>query len=165
MTLASRIAVMNKGEFIQIGTPNEIYEYPANRFVADFFGTINLFQGKVTVNEDDILLVESEELDTPIKAVATGDLKTGADVWVGVRPEKISITKEKVEGERLTSMKGTVWDIGYYGNLSIYRVKTVSGKLIQVSMQNQTRLAERSIDWDEKVFLSWDLTSSIILNE
>ena len=164
MTLATRIAVMNKGKFIQTGTPNQIYEFPANRLVADFFGTINLFEGTVDRIEDDRMMIKSSEIATELKA-GPGDSKRGDAVSIAVRPEKISITTEPVETERTTCMKGTIWDIGYYGNYSIYRIKINSGKTIQVSSQNQTRLAERELDWDEEVYVSWDLSSSIVLTE
>ena len=87
------------------------------------------------------------------------------NVWVAVRPEKISISKIPTIDADKTTLKGTVWDIGYYGNLSIYRVKTSTGKIIQVSTQNRQRLAERAIEWEEEVFLSWDPSSAIVIAE
>ncbi|HIG39009.1 MAG: ABC transporter ATP-binding protein [bacterium] len=165
MTLSTRIAVMNEGEFIQTGTPHQIYEFPVNRFVADFFGTINLFQGKVGSLQQDHMLIEGGKLDTALKAPLTKEIKQQDQVWVAVRPEKISISKEPEKDPRVTVLKGTVWDIGYYGNLSVYRVKTEAGDMVQVSAPNQKRLAERAIDWDEEVYISWDLSSSIVLTE
>ena len=165
MTLATRIAVMDEGKFIQTGPPHQIYEFPVNRFVADFFGTINLFQGTVAIIESDHMLINGTELNTPLKAQPISGLAKDQSVWVAVRPEKISISKQPAEDSRATSLKGTVWDIGYYGNLSVYRVKTEDGKVVQVSTQNQRRLAEREISWDEEVYLSWDLSSSIVLTE
>jgi putrescine transport system ATP-binding protein len=82
-----------------------------------------------------------------------------------VRPEKISIAKEAPSGSDLTVLKGVVWDLAYYGNLSLYRVKTESGKIIQVSAQNRVRSAERVLEWDEHVYLSWDSQSSVVLKE
>lgn len=165
MTLATRIAVMDEGRFIQTGTPHQIYEYPKNRFVADFFGTINLFQGKVTQVNGNIMLIEGTESNTLLKAESTQETAIGTNVWVAVRPEKISITRNPNEADGQTSLKGVVWDIGYYGNLSIYRVKTEDGTIVQVSSQNFKRLAEREIDWDDEVYVSWDTSSSIVLTE
>jgi len=165
MTLATRIAVMDEGRFIQTGTPHQIYEYPKNRFVADFFGTINLFQGKVTQVNGNIMLIEGAESNTLLKAESTQETAIGTNVWVAVRPEKISITRNPNEADGQTSLKGVVWDIGYYGNLSIYRVKTEDGTIVQVSSQNFKRLAEREIDWDDEVYVSWDTSSSIVLTE
>lgn len=165
MTLATRIAVMDEGRFIQTGTPHQIYEYPKNRFVADFFGTINLFQGKVTQVNGNIMLIEGTESNTLLKAESTQETAIGTNVWVAVRPEKISITRNPNEADGQTSLKGVVWDISYYGNLSIYRVKTEDGTIVQVSSQNFKRLAEREIDWDDEVYVSWDTSSSIVLTE
>ena len=58
-----------------------------------------------------------------------------------------------------------VWDLGYYGNLSIYRIKTDAGMVVQVSAQNRVRSAERSLEWDDEVYLSWDIQSSVVLTE
>jgi putrescine transport system ATP-binding protein len=165
MTLATRIAVMDEGRVIQTGTPHQIYEYPKNRFVADFFGTINLFQGKVTQVNGNIMLIEGTESNTLLKAESTQETAIGTNVWVAVRPEKISITRNPNEADGQTSLKGVVWDISYYGNLSIYRVKTEDGTIVQVSSQNFKRLAEREIDWDDEVYVSWDTSSSIVLTE
>ncbi len=165
MTLATRIAVMNEGGFIQTGTPHQVYEFPSNRFVADFFGATNLFEGEVGRVAGDCMHIQGDEYNEALKAQLSPEIEKGEKVWIAVRPEKISIAKEPVEGERVTSLKGIVWDIGYYGNLSVYRVKTEAGKVVQVSTQNQRRLAEGTIDWDEEVYISWDASSSIVLTE
>ncbi len=163
MTLATRIAVMDEGNFIQTGTPTEIYEYPANRFVADFFGTINLYRGKVTDVTDESITVESPDIETPIYAEPHGQ-SLGDELWIAVRPEKISVSKSENKGSG-GNLQGEVWDLGYYGNRSIYRVKTKTGTTIQVSAQNQTRASERELDWEDEVHLSWDRGASIVLTE
>jgi putrescine transport system ATP-binding protein len=165
MTLASRIAVMDQGRFVQIGTPTEVYEYPASRFVADFFGTINLFAGTLARVEGDTAVIESEAAGAPILARHREDTKVGDAIWVAVRPEKISIAKEPPSSGGGTVLKGVVWDLAYYGNLSLYRVKTESGTIIQVSAQNRIRSARRVVEWDEHVYLSWDSHSSVVLKE
>ena len=111
------------------------------------------------------MLIEGTESNTLLKAESTQETAIGTNVWVAVRPEKISITRNPNEADGQTSLKGVVWDIGYYGNLSIYRVKTEDGTIVQVSSQNFKRLAEREIDWDDEVYVSWDTSSSIVLTE
>jgi putrescine transport system ATP-binding protein len=165
MTLASRIAVMDKGRFVQIGTPTEVYEYPANRFVADFFGTINLFEGTLARFEGETAVIECGAAGAPILARRREDTRVGDAIWIAVRPEKISITKDPPAGAGSTILKGVVWDLAYYGNLSLYRVKTESGTIIQVSAQNRVRSAQRVVEWDEHVYLSWDSRSSVVLKE
>jgi putrescine transport system ATP-binding protein len=165
MILSSRIAVMRTGKVIQTGTPKEIYEYPLNRYVADFFGTINLFEGNVNSVDEHRLVVECEETGCMITAVNTVEATTGSQFTIAVRPEKIAISKDRPAENDLSIVQGVVWDLGYYGNLSIYRVKTASGKIIQVSAQNKVRSAERVLEWDEEVYLSWDAQSNVVLTE
>jgi len=165
MILSSRIAVMHNGQFIQSGTPKEIYEYPVNRYVADFFGTINLLDGKVSRITGNVLEIECPEVEATVKAYSLDSIQHNDQLTIAVRPEKISISKEPPEGEDISVLKGVVWDLGYYGNLSIYKVQTASGKVIQVSAQNRVRSAERVLEWDEEVYLSWDIQSSVVLTE
>lgn len=168
MTLATRIAVMDEGEFVQIGTPAEVYEFPKNRFVADFFGTINMFAGTVTEVNGSHVLIESAEAGTVIRATLRSEnvdhgIKVGNKVHAAVRPEKIVISKSPQNDEERTQLKGTVLDLAYYGNLSIYRIKIASAAIVQVSMQNTERRSERAVEWDDEVYLSWDPASSIVL--
>ncbi len=165
MTLSTRIVVMHEGRFIQCGTPKEIYEYPVNRYVADFFGTINLFEGTVSSIDEDTMVVECEGTDTTIKAKSTDGIRADNRLTLAVRPEKVSISKEPPGPEAAAVLKGVVWDLGYYGNLSIYRIKTDAGMTVQVSTQNRIRSAERTLEWDDVVYLSWDIQSSVVLTE
>ncbi len=165
MTLATHIAVMDKGQFIQIGTPTQIYEYPANRFVADFFGTINIFEGEVTARGPEQLDIRSAEVGSIIKALPVDGVGDAGQIWVAVRPEKISISKTAPAEDDRTVLKGKVEDLAYLGNISIYRVATESGKVIQVSAQNQHRSAELVLEWDDEVYLSWARAGSVVLYE
>lgn len=165
MTLSTRIVVMQEGRFIQCGTPKEIYEYPVNRYVADFFGTINLFEGKVTRVDGDNLTIRCDGVNTDVKARSADLINRSDRLTVAVRPEKITISKEPPGAGTAAALKGVVWDLGYYGNLSIYRIKTDAGMIVQVSAQNRVRSAERSLEWDDEVYLSWDIQSSVVLTE
>lgn len=165
MTLATRIAVMDAGRFVQIGTPTHVYEFPCNRFVADFFGTINLFASRVTQVESGTCRVQSDEAGADIASGDAGGQAAGAEVWIAVRPEKISISREAPVVGGFNVLKGVVWDFGYQGNRSIYRVKIASGKIVQVSTQNRVRSDARAVEWDDEVFLSWDPNSSVVLAE
>ncbi len=88
MALSTRIAVMDKGRFLQVGEPKEIYEYPKSRFVADFIGTINSFEGKVTAADDETITVSCQDVIAPIPALRDTDFDIGQEVGVAVRPEK-----------------------------------------------------------------------------
>ena len=163
MTLSTRIAVMEKGRFLQVGKPKEIYEYPCNRFVADFIGTINTFDGTVAAIDDDSISIKSEEAGCAITALGKHDVAVDQAACIAVRPEKIFITREEPEEESDIRMKGVVDDLGYLGNLSLYRVRLESGKVILVSQQNRRRSAERFVEWEDEIWVSWRPRSSIVL--
>jgi putrescine transport system ATP-binding protein len=167
MTLSSRVAVMNEGRFIQIGTPSQVYESPRNKFVADFFGTINFFNATVqNTNQDSkILRATLEKTGTELDAKFDGNIHSGDQITIAVRPEKISITKNNPEGENLTITKGVVEDLAYYGNRSIYRIRSQSGRIIQVSAQNFTRSEQLALEWDDEVYLSWNSSCNVVLTE
>ncbi len=165
MTLSTRIAVMEKGRFLQVGEPKSIYEYPANRFVADFIGTINTFEGQVSAIGEDGIEIKSDQAGGMISALGKFDVAVDQAVCVAVRPEKIYIGRSEPEDKTDIRMKGVVDDLGYLGNLSLYRVRLESGKVILVSQQNRRRSAKRSIEWEEQIWVSWRPRSSIVLSE
>jgi putrescine transport system ATP-binding protein len=165
MALSTRIAVMNRGQLIQVGTPSEIYEFPQSRFVADFVGTTNLFEGTVSGGEPGHLTVRSSEAGCELIVDELGRFSVGQRVWVALRPEKIRLSKQPVTGEQINQIKGVVWELGYLGNRSTYRIKTDTGKLVTVFAQNGTRTAELSIDWSDEVYLSWTANCAVLLNQ
>src|SRR5471032_756786 len=121
MALSTRIAVMNRGQAVQVGTPSEIYEFPQSRFVADFVGTTNLFEGVVEGMDPGHLIVSSAEAGCDLIVDELGRFGTGQRVWVALRPEKIRLSKEPIAGNRYNQVKGMVWELGYLGNRSTYR--------------------------------------------
>jgi putrescine transport system ATP-binding protein len=165
MTLASRIAVMDAGDFVQIGTPGEIYEYPRNRFIADFFGSINVFEATVRSSEAHTLTVNLNGSDTEIRIHHDQPLAPGSPCMIGVRPEKLLISREQPQQEGFTITRGVVEDLAYYGNRSIYRVRSSNGRIIQVSAQNYQRSAQLLMEWDDEVFISWDSSCSVVLTQ
>lgn len=165
MTLSTRIAVMNEGRFEQVGTPGEVYEYPVNRFVANFVGTINLLETRVVDAADGRVRLSCDATAKELSAHCAQTPPVGSQQWLAVRPEKIFINKERPESSDRTILKGTVLDLGYFGNLSIYRVQLPSGTVLQVSAQNRRRTAKRTLEWDDEVYVSWDDSSAVLLDE
>lgn len=169
MTLSTRIAVMNNGHFEQVGTPAEVYEFPVNRFVADFVGNINFFKAKVTAIKADRICLHSadpgNDPGTDLEVRCDREVAVGDERWVAVRPEKIFISKEAPTRDNLTVLKGLVYDLGYFGNLSVYRVALENGSILQVSGQNRQRSATKTLEWDDDVFVSWDISSAILLDQ
>ena len=164
MALASRIAVMDHGRVVQVGTPAEIYEFPASRFVADFVGTTNLFEGTVTAVQPGLITVHCAETGCELLVDESGSCTPGQRVWVALRPEKIRLGKEPAGGTRVNQLRGTVWELGYLGNRSTYRIKTASGKLITAFAQNERRTSELAIDWSDEVFVSWTADAAVLLH-
>ena len=163
MTLSDRMAVMDKGRFQQIGTPKEIYEFPHNRFVANFIGTINTFAGVVTVVDSDRIEAYSNEAGETLTAVGRQLVEVGQNVEIAVRPEKIFIGKEKPGDLYDVCIEGIVDDLGYLGNRSLYRIRLASGKIVQVSSQNRRRSVTRFLEWEDKVWISWKSPSAVVL--
>ncbi len=164
MTMATRIGVMEEGRIRQVGTPNEIYEYPNSRYVADFIGEMNIFEGIVTEDEADRTLVSSPETAGELYISHASSSHLGAQVAVAIRPEKVMISKEppaKMHGRN--QAWGHVTEIAYLGDVSIYHVKLPSGKVVFASVANQMRMAERPINWEDQVYLSWRPESGVIL--
>lgn len=165
MTLSTRIAVMDKGRFQQIGTPKEIYEFPANRFVAEFIGTINTFEGAVTEVNDELIRVDSKEAGTTLTSLGKQDVAVGQTVEIAIRPEKIFISKDRPDDSGDTCIKGIVDDLGYLGNRSLYRIRLKSGKIVQVSSQNRRRSITRFLEWEDEVWISWRPRSTAVLHD
>ena len=167
MTLSDRLAVMDAGRFIQTGTPTQVYESPNNRFVADFFGTINFFNATVVSADPatNTLCAKLEKTGTQLKANSDVVFAAGTEITIAVRPEKIIVSQQRPEGDHLTITKGTVEDLAYYGNRSLYRIRSQSGRIIQVSAQNYQRSEALVLEWDDEVFLSWDSSCNVVLSE
>jgi len=165
MTLSTRIAVMNQGHFEQVGTPGEVYENPVNRFVANFVGTINLLETRVIDAVDGCVRLSCDATGKELTAHCARTPQVGSQQWLAVRPEKIVIDKEPPPSADRTVLKGTVLDLGYFGNLSIYRVQLPAGTILQVSAQNRRRTAKRTVEWDDEVYVSWDDASAVLLDE
>ena len=163
MTLSSRMAVMDMGKFKQIGTPTEIYEFPESRFVADFIGSANIFEGKVISSKGGKLTVS-----TDVGEVFTSNGKSiteGEKIWLGLRPEKIYLSKAKPKNIGPNQIKGIVEEIGYLGETSIYKIRLKNGQIIDVSAPNQSRPMSRvrEITWEDMVYLNWEPESVMLL--
>jgi len=163
MTLASRIAVMSEGRIAQVGTPGQVYEFPGNRYVAGFVGNINLIDGRVTRGGSGRVTLQCDALGAELSVLSEEPIEPGAATCIAVRPEKITISREAPDGKDRNVLKGTVWDLAYFGDQSLYRVRLQSGAVLQVSAQNQRRSAKLTVEWDDQVFLSWDIASTVLL--
>ncbi len=162
MTMAGRIAVMSKGRVLQVGSPEEVYEHPANRFVADFIGNVNMFDGRLSVDQPDRCAVE-----TAIGAVQVGHGVSGAlnmPVAIAVRPEKIEISKEKPDQEH-NLFTGRVKEIAYFGSYNTYIVKATDGKRVKITEANTSRHDLSNITWEDDVYFWWSDRAGVVLRD
>ena len=164
MTLSTRIAVMDVGRIIQVGEPNEVYERPKTRKIANFIGTINSFDGSV-VSTGAELAITCPGVATTLKIPRDADLKEGHKVTLAIRPEKIRMSKENPEDAALACVQGEVLEFAYMGNLSIYRVRVAGGKVVQVTAPNLQRVEQQKIEWEDQVYLSWQPENSLLLRD
>ncbi len=168
MTLGQRLGVMNQGRIVQVGTPADIYESPATRFVADFIGSVNMFEGRVSGADPDCVRIECSELGCAVRAERAVPGVNGATVWTAIRPEKIHISRQQpgTQGQAAENVvPGTVREIAYMGDMSIYLVQIASGKMLRVTLPNITRGTERPIAREERVWLWWHGSSPVVLTE
>ena len=170
LAMASRCALMNRGTLQQVASPGDLYEYPANRFVADFIGTINLFEGTLTTDEADHAAVTTPALDT---AVHVGHGVTGApaaQVWVGIRPEKITMTPAThprpagpAAMPQANVTQGTIMTSAYLGAVTLYDIHTQAGTLIKVTAPNGVRTASPALPAGTQVWLHWEPDAPVVL--
>jgi len=165
LAMATRCAVMNRGILQQVATPFDLYEFPNSRFVADFIGSVNMFEGTLAVDEPDHAIIRSKEIgDIYLDHGVTGG--TGATVWAALRPEKIEIHKHdarpaKMEDapEGFNIIEGTIRLMTYLGSETVYEVELNSGRMVKVLRSNLTRWDQEDFTWDEKVWLAYNATS------
>ena len=162
MTLADRIAVMDKGAVRQIGTPADVYEYPNSRFVAGFIGSATFFDGTVMGVADGMAQVQVPAFDAVVQARVVPGLMVGGAVTLALRPEKVVIGRTRPDGVNV--LAGTVLDLAYFGKDSLYRITLASGALIAAHAVNARRTdTVARLDWEDAVWLSFDPSAAILL--
>ncbi len=155
MTVSSRVAVMEQGQLAQVATPADIYEYPNSRHVAEFIGAINLFAAQLETVETDRATFRVAGIDLPICTGRSVNAAVGETLWIGIRPEKMRISRTAPEKTGENMLTGEVWDIAYLGNLSVFVVRLDNGKMVRVQWTNRTRSPEADISWNDRVYVSW----------
>ena len=160
MTMASRIAVMSEGRFVQVGAPGEIYETPATRFVADFIGNVNLMNGTLDVDEADHCIIGSADCKHHVGHGITGTV--GMAVTVALRPEKIALSKARPEGD-FNQVQGTVKEMSYFGSFTVFHLQLASGATLKASMANTQRHRDEAITWGDSVWACWSDSSHVVL--
>jgi len=169
MTMASRIAVMSAGRFLQVGAPAEIYETPSSRFVADFIGNVNLMEGTVVEDEAGHVVVDCGDCSHWIGHGITGTI--GMKVTVALRPEKIRIHREPpidddgAPDAPFNRVQGKVKDMAYFGSFTVYHLQLASGRIVKVSQSNTERQPGAALTWDDTAWASWAPLSPVVLTQ
>ncbi|RXF73382.1 ABC transporter ATP-binding protein [Hansschlegelia zhihuaiae] len=164
MTVSDRIGVMNHGKLVQVATPGDIYEQPNCRYVADFIGNINLFEGTVAGSGGGEVRISGEDPAGDFVAASDAGLEAGAKVTLAVRPEKMRISIEAPPADARNVLKGEVWDIAYMGDWTVVLVKIDgSEKVVRVSRANMTRTEAQPIAWDDRVHVWFAPDAGVVL--
>lgn len=163
MTLSSRMGVMNHGHIVQVGEPHDLYEFPGSRFVAEFIGSVNLFEGTLVEDEPDHVRIESPDAGCTLYVNHGISSAPAQQVEVAIRPEKIRLSRQH-PGQTDNVSAGVIDEIAYMGNLSIFQIRLNSGKMIRVTRPNLDRYDEMPLQPKEPVFCSWGPASGVVLS-
>jgi putrescine transport system ATP-binding protein len=162
MTMASRVAVMSEGRFLQVGAPSDIYETPATRFVADFIGNVNLMDGTLAVDEPDHVIIDCVDCKHYVGHGITGSV--GMPVTVALRPEKIHLSRKQPPDE-YNAVAGTVKEMSYFGSFTVFHLQLASGALMKVSMSNTQRHRDDEFTWGDTLWAHWSRSAHVVLTQ
>jgi putrescine transport system ATP-binding protein len=161
MTVAGRIGVMDQGRLIQVGPAPEIYEQPKSRWLADFVGEVNLFEGRLGDDHRSVEGTAAGHLHTAVQPDGT----PGAAVWVAVRPEKIRVSRDQPLPAPENAITGKVVEVGYLGDTSVYKVRVGNGCFVKAALANVGGGGYRVAAVDEDVWLSFPADAAIVLTQ
>tara|TARA_R110000772_G_scaffold48088_1_gene109641 strand:- start:23851 stop:24978 length:1128 start_codon:yes stop_codon:yes gene_type:complete len=162
MTVASRVAVMDEGELIQVATPSAIYEAPNCVYVADFIGDVNIIEGAAHRAGEDRYTVYWADGQAPLMAASDKTFSPAQNAFLAIRPEKVLVTAER-PADAVNAMQGRIHDIAYLGNISTYHVEVAGGRMLKAQTANTRRIENRGFTWENRVWLSWDSTAGVLL--
>lgn len=162
MTMAHRLAIMDAGKVMQVGTPDEVYEQPANRFSAQFIGTVNLIEGQIEEDEADHVTIRSPALPEPVWVGHGVTGFEGMPVGLALRPEKLHLGKERPAGLR-NATRGKIEEIAYFGSHSVYHVRLPSGFRMLAHVANARRWDSESFTWNDEIWVAWDDIAGVVL--
>ncbi|MCK6426085.1 MAG: polyamine ABC transporter ATP-binding protein [Burkholderiaceae bacterium] len=162
MTMASRIAVMSEGRFLQVGPPQEIYETPASRFVADFIGNVNLMDGTLAVDEPDHVVIDCADCRHYVGHGITGT--AGMAVTVALRPEKIHLGRH-APNDPFNTARGTIKEMSYFGGYTVYHLQLASGAVLKVTQANTQRHRDDELTWGDEAWAHWSRSAHVVLTQ
>lgn len=168
MSMADRIGVMNAGRIVQVDTPESIYEGPASRFVADFIGSVNLFEGEITARDGDRVVITSKSLEAPIQANAScpgaGEVAVGDKVWAAIRPERLALLNGS-PAPASNCFSALVRATAYQGESSICQLQLASGETVKMHAANSGDHGRAMLTPGREIGVTWKRESVIVLTE
>ena len=164
LALSHRIAVMNKGRVEQLDEPSKIYGFPRTRFVADFIGHCNLFSGPIKANAHGLITIDVAGLG-PVRVAADSKLALEASGSVALRPEKIRIQATALQGTPDNHYRGTVADLLYMGDVTVYKVATPGGTRVEALLANSQSGRAKFFEVGDAVEVSWPVDAGHFIEE
>lgn len=162
MTMADRIAIMDKGQVMQVATPAEVYEAPSSRFVADFVGNVNMLEGTIASRENNRVVITGGS-GAQITVEHPGEVPPGTQVAFAIRPEKIKVSSKQPVGSGANTMQGEVWDLAYLGDMTVYHIKLDDGQVVKASSLNSARVHEDPLTWSDRAWISFTPDAGVVL--
>ncbi|HEY6135811.1 MAG TPA: polyamine ABC transporter ATP-binding protein [Rubrivivax sp.] len=163
MTMASRIAIMSEGSFLQVGAPSDIYETPATRFVADFIGNVNLMDGTLDVDAADHCIIGCPDCKHHVGHGITGT--EGMPVTVALRPEKLHLSRAAPADTEFNAVRGVIKEMSYFGSFTVYQLELASGARLKVSHANTQRHRDDELTWGDSAWVSWSSSAQVVLTQ
>jgi putrescine transport system ATP-binding protein len=169
MTMANRIGVMGAGRLEQVATPRDLYEAPRSRWVAEFVGDVNLFDGEVASREQNRLTISTRDGGTLVVAEPRDPL-TNTVVCVAVRPEKVKLSRrgpvsDAGNSHAVNRLEGVVTDVSYLGGLTVYKIRLDSGAVLRSSMANTARLDRDAYGAGQRVVAWFTPDDCVVLEQ
>jgi putrescine transport system ATP-binding protein len=162
MTMADRIAIMDKGQVMQVATPAEVYEAPSSRFVADFVGNVNMLEGTVAERSDNAATITGAS-GARIRVENAGEAIEGSIVAFAIRPEKIKVSSKPPADGATNVMEGEIWDLAYLGDMTVYHVKLSDGQVVKASALNSARTMDDPLSWHDRAWISFAPDAGVVL--
>ncbi len=169
MTVADRIGVMDQGRLVQVARPRELYEAPNSRWIAEFVGDVNMFEGQISASEAGRLTVATRDAGTIMVAAPRQPL-TKAIVSVAIRPEKVKLSRrgpvsDAINANVINRLEGVVTDVNYLGGLTTYKVKLDTGAVLRSSMANTARLDLDAYTMSQRVIAWFTPDDCVVLEQ
>jgi putrescine transport system ATP-binding protein len=169
MTVADRIGVMDQGRLEQVARPRELYEAPRSRWIAEFVGDVNMFEGQIGPCEAGRLAVATRDAGTIIVTEPRQPI-TKAIVSVAIRPEKVKLSRrgpasDAINALAINRLEGVVTDVSYLGGLTTYKVKLDTGAVVRSSMANTARLDVDAYTMSQRVVAWFTPDDCVVLEQ